>query len=330
VDLAFLISSAAKVLIVLGFVLLGVPLIVWMERKVIGHMQDRIGPQRVGPFGLLQTIADGIKLFMKEDLVPAGADKVVFIIAPALPVITAFLALSVIPFGDTVTVLGHTIPLQITDVNIAVLWILGTTSMGVYGIVLGGWASNSKYPLLGGLRSSAQMISYELAQGISLVSVILMTGTLSLASIVKQQEHGWFILPQFFGFVIYMICGVAETNRAPFDLAEAETELVAGFHTEFSSMKFALYFLAEYANMMVVSGIAISVWFGGWHGPFLPPVVWFLIKLSLFLFFIVWLRATYPRLRYDQLMAFGWKVLLPLSLLNLAVTAVVLTLAANR
>ncbi|HZE19847.1 MAG TPA: NADH-quinone oxidoreductase subunit NuoH [Candidatus Angelobacter sp.] len=329
-DLAFLISSAAKVLIVLGFVLLGVPLIVWMERKVIGHMQDRIGPQRVGPFGLLQTIADGIKLFMKEDLVPAGADKVVFIIAPALPVITAFLALSVIPFGDTVTVLGHTIPLQITDVNIAVLWILGTTSMGVYGIVLGGWASNSKYPLLGGLRSSAQMISYELAQGISLVSVILMTGTLSLASIVKQQEHGWFILPQFFGFVIYMICGVAETNRAPFDLAEAETELVAGFHTEFSSMKFALYFLAEYANMMVVSGIAISVWFGGWHGPFLPPVVWFLIKLSLFLFFIVWLRATYPRLRYDQLMAFGWKVLLPLSLLNLAVTAVVLTLAANR
>ena len=329
-DLAFLISSAAKVLIVLGFVLLGVPLIVWMERKVIGHMQDRIGPQRVGPFGLLQTIADGIKLFMKEDLVPAGADKVVFIIAPALPVITAFLALSVIPFGDTVTVLGHTIPLQITDVNIAVLWILGTTSMGVYGIVLGGWASNSKYPLLGGLRSSAQMISYELAQGIALVSVILMTGTLSLASIVQQQANGWFIVPQFFGFVIYIICGVAETNRAPFDLAEAETELVAGFHTEFSSMKFALYFLAEYANMMVVSGIAISVWFGGWHGPFLPPVVWFLIKLSLFLFFIVWLRATYPRLRYDQLMAFGWKVLLPLSLLNLAVTAVVLTLAGNR
>jgi len=330
VDLAFLIASAAKVLIVLGFVLLGVPLIVWMERKVIGHMQDRIGPQRVGPFGLLQTIADGIKLFMKEDLIPAGADKVVFIMAPALPVITAFLALSVIPFGDTVTVLGHVVPLQVTDVNIAVLWILGTTSMGVYGIVLGGWASNSKYPLLGGLRSSAQMISYELAQGIALVSVILMTGTLSLASIVKQQEHGWFIVPQFFAFVIYMICGVAETNRAPFDLAEAETELVAGFHTEFSSMKFALYFLAEYANMMVVSGIAISVWFGGWHGPFLPPVVWFLIKLSLFLFFIVWLRATYPRLRYDQLMSFGWKVLLPASLLNLVVTAVVLTLAASR
>jgi NADH-quinone oxidoreductase subunit H len=330
VDIAFLIESAVKVLIVFGFVLAGVPLIVWMERKVIGHMQDRIGPQRVGPFGLLQTVADGIKLFFKEDLVPAGADKVVFIIAPALPVITAFLALCVIPFGDTVTVFGRQVPLQVTDVNIAVLWILGTTSMGVYGLVLGGWASNSKYPLLGGLRSSAQMISYELAQGISLVSVILMTGTLSLASIVRQQEHLWFIVPQFFAFVIYILCGIAETNRAPFDLAEAETELVAGFHTEFSSMKFALYFLAEYANMMVVSGIAISVFFGGWHGPFLPPVVWFLIKLSLFLFFYVWLRATFPRLRYDQLMALGWKVLLPASLLNLAVTASVLALAGAR
>jgi NADH-quinone oxidoreductase subunit H len=198
--------------------------------------------------------------------------------------------------------------------------------MGVYGIVLGGWASNSKYPLLGGLRSSAQMISYELAQGISLVSVILMTGTLSLAGIVRQQEHMWFIVPQFFAFVIFLLCGIAETNRAPFDLPEAETELVAGFHTEYSSMKFALYFLAEYANMMVVSAVAISVFFGGWRGPFLPPVVWFLIKLSLFLFFFVWLRATFPRLRYDQLMAFGWKVLLPASLLNLAVTAVVVAL----
>ena len=329
-DLAFLIESLIKVGIVFGFVLLGVPLIVWMERKVLGHMQDRIGPQRVGPFGLLQTIADGIKLFFKEDLIPAGADKVVFLMAPALPVITAFLALSVIPFGDTVHVFGRDVPLQVTDVNIAVLWILGTTSMGVYGIVLGGWASNSKYPLLGGLRSSAQMISYELAQGISLVSVILMTGTLSLAAIVKQQATMWYIIPGFFGFVIYLICGVAETNRAPFDLAEAETELVAGFHTEFSSMKFALYFLAEYANMMVVSAIAISVWFGGWHGPVLPPVVWFLIKLTLFLFFYIWLRATFPRLRYDQLMGFGWKVLLPASLVNLAVTAVFLTLATTR
>jgi NADH-quinone oxidoreductase subunit H len=330
VDIAFLIESAVKVLIVFGFVLAGVPLVVWMERKVIGHMQDRIGPQRVGPFGLLQTIADGMKLFFKEDLVPAGADRVVFIMAPALPVITAFLALCVIPFGDTVNVFGRQVPLQVTDVNIAILWILGTTSMGVYGIVLGGWASNSKYPLLGGLRSSAQMISYELAQGISLVSVILMTGTLSLAAIVRQQEHLWFIVPQFFAFVIYILCGIAETNRAPFDLAEAETELVAGFHTEYSSMKFALYFLAEYANMMVVSGIAISVFFGGWHGPVLPPVVWFLIKLSLFLFFYVWLRATFPRLRYDQLMAFGWKVLLPASLLNLAVTAVVLALQGAK
>ncbi len=323
-DTATLIEAAVKVHIVLGFILLGVPLIVWMERKVIGHMQDRIGPERVGPFGLLQTIADGIKLFMKEDLVPAQADKVVFIIAPALTVITALVATVVIPWGDSIELFGRTIPLHITDVNIGLIFLLGTTSMGVYGIVLGGWASNSKYPLLGGLRSSAQMISYELAQGISLIGVIMMTGTLSLAQIARAQEHLWFVVPQFFGFVIYLLSAIAETNRAPFDLPEAETELVAGFHTEYSSMKFAFYFLGEYANMMVVSGVAITVFLGAWHGPFLPPVVWFLIKLSLFLFFYVWLRATFPRLRYDQLMAFGWKVLLPASLLNLAGTAVVL------
>jgi len=328
-DIAFLIESAIKVHIVLGFILLGVPFIVWMERKVIGHMQDRIGPERVGPFGLLQTIADGIKLFMKEDLVPAQSDKVVFIIAPALTVITAFVATTVIPWGDTVTVFGRTIPLHIADVNVALLFVLATTSMGVYGVVLGGWASNSKYPLLGGLRSSAQMISYELAQGIALVGVILMTGTLSLAQIARAQDHMWFVVPQFFGFVIYVLSSIAETNRAPFDLPEAETELVAGFHTEYSSMKWAFYFLGEYANMIVVSGVAITVYLGGWHGPVLPPVLWFLIKLSLFLFFYVWLRATFPRLRYDQLMAFGWKVLLPASIVNLVVTAVVVALRSG-
>jgi NADH-quinone oxidoreductase subunit H len=323
-DAAYLIEAAVKVHIVLGFVLLVVPLTVWMERKVIGHMQDRIGPERVGPYGILQSFADGIKLFLKEDIIPSQADKVVFVLAPAISVVTALTALTVIPCGDSVTLFGRVIPLQITDVNIALLFALGATSMGVYGIVLAGWASNSKYPLLGGLRSSAQMISYELAQGISLIGVILLTGTLSLAEIGRAQAHQWFIVPQFFAFVIYVICGVAETNRAPFDLAEAETELVAGFHTEFSSMKWALFFLAEYANMMVVSGIAITVFLGAWHGPFLPPVIWFLLKLFLFLFFYVWLRATFPRLRYDQLMAFGWKVLLPASLLNLMVTAVVL------
>jgi NADH-quinone oxidoreductase subunit H len=326
VDTAGFLEAVVKVHIVLGFILLGVPLIVWMERKVIGHMQDRIGPERVGPFGLLQTIADGIKLFMKEDIIPSQADKVVFLVAPALSVITAMVATTVIPWGDTVQLFGRTIGLHITDVNIALLFVLGTTSMGVYGIVLGGWASNSKYPLLGGLRSSAQMISYELAQGIALVGVILMTGTLSLAEIGRAQAHMWFVVPQFVGFVVYLIAGIAETNRAPFDLPEAETELVAGFHTEFSSMKFAFYFLGEYANMMVVSGVAITVFLGAWNGPFLPGPVWFLIKLSLFLFFYVWLRATFPRLRYDQLMAFGWKVLLPVSLLNLAVTATVLAL----
>jgi len=328
-DTAFLIESVIKVHIVLGFILLGVPLIVWMERKVIGHMQDRIGPERVGPFGLLQTIADGIKLFMKEDLVPAQSDKVVFIIAPALTVVTALVATTVIPWGDTVQIFGRTIPLHIADVNVALLFVLATTSMGVYGVVLGGWASNSKYPLLGGLRSSAQMISYELAQGIALVGVILMTGTLSLAQIARAQEHMWFVIPQFFGFVIYVLSSIAETNRAPFDLPEAETELVAGFHTEYSSMKWAFYFLGEYANMIVVSGVAITVYLGAWHGPLLPPVLWFLIKLSLFLFFYVWLRATFPRLRYDQLMGFGWKVLLPASILNLVVTAVVIALRSG-
>ena len=328
-DTATLIEAAIKVHIVLGFILLGVPLIVWMERKVIGHMQDRIGPERVGPFGLLQTIADGIKLFMKEDIIPSQADKVVFVLAPALSVITALVATAVIPWGDTIHLFGRTIGLHITDVNIALLFVLGTTSMGVYGIVLGGWASNSKYPLLGGLRSSAQMISYELAQGIALVGVILMTGTLSLAEIGRAQAHMWFIVPQFVGFLVYLLAGIAETNRAPFDLPEAETELVAGFHTEFSSMKFAFYFLGEYANMMVVSGVAITVFLGAWQGPFLPGPVWFLIKLSAFLFFYVWLRATFPRLRYDQLMAFGWKVLLPVSLLNLVVTATVLALRSS-
>jgi NADH-quinone oxidoreductase subunit H len=326
VDTAFLIESAVKVHIILFFVLLVVPFIVWMERKVIGHMQDRIGPERVGPFGLLQSIADGIKLFMKEDMVPAQADKAVFILAPAITVVTALVAATVIPWGDTVTLFGRTIALHVADVNVALLFVLATTSMGVYGIVLGGWASNSKYPLLGGLRSSAQMISYELAQGIALVSVVLMAGTLSLAEIGRQQANLWYVVPQFFAFLIYVISGIAETNRAPFDLPEAETELVAGFHTEYSSMKWAFYFLGEYANMMVVSGVAITVFLGAWHGPVLPGPVWFLIKLSLFLFFFVWLRATFPRLRYDQLMAFGWKVLLPASLLNLVVTATVLAL----
>jgi len=326
VDLAFVIEAVVKAVVILGFLLLAVMYTVWLERKVLGHMQDRIGPDRVGPFGLLQTIADALKLLMKEDLVPSQVDKVVYFIAPAIPIVTAMIGLSVIPFGDHVTLFGRTIPLHLTDVNIAILFVLGTASLGVYGIVLGGWASNSKYPLLGGLRSTAQMISYELAQGISLISVVMMTGTLSLAEMVRQQEHLWFVVPQFFAFVIYVICGIAETNRAPFDLPEAESELVAGFHTEYSSMKWSFYFLGEYANMMLVSSVAICVFLGGWHGPFLPSVVWFLIKLAIFMFFYIWLRATFPRLRYDQLMGFGWKVLLPASLLNLVVTGVVLVL----
>ena len=320
-DFQFVLWAMVKIVVILFTMLTVVSYMIYAERKIAGHMQARVGPNRVGPLGLLQPAADVLKLFFKEEFTPEGASKVIFHIAPMMAVIPALVTFSVIPFGPQQA-------LRVTDVNVGLLVFLAMSSLGVYAITLGGWSSNNKYALLGGLRSSAQMISYELAQGISLVSVIVMTGTLSLASIVRQQEHLWFIVPQFFAFVIYILCGIAETNRAPFDLAEAETELVAGFHTEFSSMKFALYFLAEYANMMVVSGIAISVFFGGWHGPFLPPVVWFLIKLSLFLFFYVWLRATFPRLRYDQLMAFGWKVLLPASLLNLTVTALVVGLTA--
>jgi NADH-quinone oxidoreductase subunit H len=324
VDAAFLIESAVKVLIVLGFVLLAVPLIVWMERKVIGHMQDRIGPQRVGPFGLLQTIADGIKLFFKEDIIPSQADRVVFFLAPALSVITAFVALSVVPFGDKVTVFGRDVPLHVADVNVAILWVLGTTSMGVYGIVLGGWASNSKYPLLGGLRSSAQMISYELAMGLSCIGVLLFAGSLSLVDIVRAQEHWWFVVFQPVAFGIFMLTALAETNRAPFDLPEAEAELVAGFHTEYSSMKFGLFFLGEFMNVIAISCIAVSLFLGGWQGPWLPDslkFLWFLAKLGVLLFFFIWVRWTFPRLRYDQLMHLGWKVLLPLSIANVLATA---------
>lgn len=315
----------ARVVVVFFALLILVMLLIWMERKVIADMQTRVGPTRAGPRGVLITLADGIKLFFKEDVVPSQVDKVMFAVAPAISVVTALAAMSVIPFGEQVRLFGRDIPLRITDVNIAILFLLGATSMGVYGIVLGGWSANSKYPLLGALRSSAQMISYELAMGTALLPIILMTGSLSLLQIGRAQEHLWFIVPQIFGFVIYMICAVAETNRAPFDLAEAETELVAGFHTEFSSMRFALYYVSEYANIMVVSAVAITCFLGAWHGPWLPGWAWFLIKLVAFLFFYIWIRATFPRLRYDQLMSFGWKVLLPFALLNLAVTAVILT-----
>jgi NADH-quinone oxidoreductase subunit H len=307
---------------------------VWMERKVCAYIQDRPGPNRVGFEGVLQPFADVIKLLFKETLRPRAADALLFVIAPVISAGAAFAAFSVIPFGTETTLFGllaEPIPLQVTDVNVAVLVIFAITSMGVYGIVLAGWSSNSKYSLLGGLRSSAQMISYELSYALALAAVILMAGSLSLREIVLSQSGTWFgvlprwyILPQFFGFIIYMIAGVAETNRAPFDFPEAEQELVAGYHTEYSSMAFAMFFLAEYINMVTVSAVATNLFLGGWHGPLIPAAygwIWFLIKLSVLLFAYLWIRWTLPRFRYDQLMGFGWKVLLPTATVNLVLTA---------
>jgi NADH-quinone oxidoreductase subunit H len=294
-----------------------------VERKVLGWMQLRPGPNRVGPWGLMQPAADAAKLMLKEDLTPKTADPLIYKLAPFISLLTAFSVYAVIPFGASST--GAT--WAIGNVNAGILLILAIASIGVYGISLGGWASGSKYPLLGSVRSTAQMISYELAMALSFVGVLILAGTTSLDGIVNAQVRWWFVVPQFFGFIIYVITAVAETNRAPFDLVEAETELVAGFHTEYSGLRFGLFFIAEYVNMLTVSCIAALLFFGGWNAPFgltiVPGVVWFILKVCCFMFFYIWLRATLPRLRYDRLMAFGWKVLLPVAVLNLVITAIV-------
>lgn len=322
---------------------------IWYERRLVGRMQHRIGPNVNGPFGLLQSLADGAKLMFKEDIIPTAADKVVFILAPCLMVVPAFMAWAVIPFGPTVNFFGHETPLQLTDMPVAVLFVLAVASIGIYGIVLGGWASGSTYSLLGGLRSSAQMISYEVAMSLALVAVFLYAGTMSTSEIVNAQAGGTvnlfgtgveFAMPGWFGllllpsFVVYVIAMVGETNRAPFDLPEAEGELVGGFHTEYSGIKFAFFFLAEYINMATVSALATTLFLGGWRAPF-PfsmidgansgywPVLWFFLKVLAFISFFVWLRGTLPRLRYDQFMAFGWKVLIPISLVWLMAVATI-------
>ncbi len=320
----YIIVATIKIALVIGILLLTIAYLIWVERKVMAHMQVRLGPMRVGWHGLLQPIADGLKLIFKEDIIPAKADKIVFVLAPVIATVPALITFAVIPFGDKINILGYSFDMVITDVNIGILYILAVTSMGVYGIVLAGWSSNNKYSLLGGLRSAAQMISYELSLGLALIGVLMVTQSLSLVDIVNAQSKYWFVLIQPLGFLIYAISAIAEVNRCPFDLPEAETELVAGFHTEYSSMKFALFFMAEYANIITVSAIAVTFFFGGWRGPFLPPIVWFLIKLFLCIFFFIWLRSTYPRLRYDQLMKFGWKILLPVALVNILITGVVL------
>lgn len=324
--IAYILIATIKIIVVFSILILATAYMVWMERKVMAHMQVRLGPMRVGWHGLLQPLADGLKLIFKEDIVPAKADKILFVLAPVIAMVPALITFAVIPFGDTVSIMGYPVDMIITDVNIGILYILAVTSMGVYGIVIAGWSSNNKYSLMGGLRATAQMISYELTIGLSLIGVIMMTQSLSLVDVVNAQSKCWFIVLQPIAFIVYTISAIAETNRCPFDLPEAETELVAGFHTEYSSMKFALFFMAESANMLTVSAIAVTFFLGGWRGPFLPPVAWFLIKLFLCIFFFMWIRSTYPRLRYDQLMKLGWKILLPVALVNILITGLVMVL----
>ena len=300
----------------------------WLERKLLGRLQQRMGPTYVGPFGLLQPVADAIKLIFKEDVVPSQAEKIVLIVAPLVAFVPGFLAFAVVPVGPPIHLFGYQIPLTISDLNIGVLFILATTSLSVYGIALGGWSSGSKYSLLGGIRSSAQMISYEVAYGLSLVPVLMIAGTLSLTELVNQQASilDWYVFKNPVSFLIFWICAVAETNRAPFDLAEAESELVGGYHTEYSSMRFSMFFIGEYANMLTASAVVSTVYFGGWQGPFLPGPLWLVIKVVAFMVFYIWFRATFPRLRYDQLMDLGWKVLFPVALANVLVTGIILYL----
>ncbi|HHT9130697.1 MAG TPA: NADH-quinone oxidoreductase subunit NuoH, partial [Candidatus Brocadiaceae bacterium] len=302
--LAYIVIASIKIFLVFSAVQIMIISMIWLERKIMAHMQVRLGPMRVGPHGLLQPIADGIKLLFKEDIIPQKANKLLFLLAPVMTLVPALITFAVIPFGDKVKILGHSINLVITDINVGFLYIFAVSSLGIYGIVMAGWASNNKYSLLGGIRSSAQMISYELPLGLSLIGVVMLTSSLSLVDVVNAQAKVWNIILQPIGFFVYVTSAIAEVNRCPFDLPEAESELVAGYHTEYSSMKFAMFFMAEYANMITVSAIAVTFFLGGWHGPFLPPVVWFMLKLSACLFFFIWIRSTYPRLRYDQLMHF--------------------------
>jgi NADH-quinone oxidoreductase subunit H len=346
----YILVSLIKIALALFVLLTAVAYTVWLERKVVGHMQNRWGPTRVGPFGLLQPAADGVKFLFKEDITPPHVHKLLFTISPMLAVVFALTSIAVIPIGNSITLFGLQIPLQITDVNIGLLVVLGITSLGVYGVALAGWSSNSKYSLLGGLRASAQMVSYEIALGLSLVGVLILSGSFSLREIVNAQSgrffagHWYGLIPrwnifqgQFIAFFIYLMAAYAETNRIPFDLPEAETELVAGYHTEYSAMKFAMFFMAEYANMITVACLATILFLGGWHGPIfgppilqaILPVAWFMLRVFGFLFVYIWVRGTLPRFRYDQLMAFGWKFLLPLAIANLVVTALVVALKAQ-
>jgi NADH-quinone oxidoreductase subunit H len=322
----------ARVVVVFFALLLLVLLLVWFERKTIADMQTRVGPMRAGPRGILVTLADGIKLFFKEGIIPTLADRPVYAIAPVLAMAPAFLAFAVIPFGTSVTIAGREVPFQIADLNIGILWILAMASLNIYAVVLAGWSSGSNYPLLGGIRASAQMISYEVGMGLALVAVLMYSGTLRMSEIVASQDTVWNVVPQFPAFVIYLVAGLAETNRPPFDLAEAESELVAGFHTEYSGIKFAMFYLGEYINTVTVAAVATTLWLGGWRGPapdvvpWLWPLLWFLVKVIAIIYVYVLVRATLPRIRYDRLMAFGWKFLIPFGLVWVLATGAVVVL----
>jgi NADH-quinone oxidoreductase subunit H len=321
--------AAVKVVAIFGVLLTLFALMTWVERRALAFMQFRLGPNRTGPFGILQPMADGIKLFFKEEVMPAGANKWIFLAAPAVAVITAFMSIAVVPYGQPFHAFGREITLQIADLDVGLLYIFAISSLGVYGVVMAGWAANNKYSLLGGLRASAQMFSYELALGLSWVGVIMLAGSFRIQEIVDPSQAGgllhWNALRQIPAFIIYMIAATAEVSRTPFDLPEGETELVAGFHTEYSSMRFALLQMAEYVNMITVAALGSNLFLGGWLSPF-PALIpdstlWFVVKLLSLLFVFIWLRGTLPRLRYDQLMQFGWKVLVPLAVLNILVTS---------
>ena len=334
--LYLLIEIIVKSVVVFACLMMAVAYMTWLERKVLGHIQVRMGPNRCGPFGLLQPLADGVKAFFKEDLVPGRSDKAIFVMAPMIAIITAISIFAVIPFGDQFTFPGTNwvVKLRLADVDIGLLYIFGLASIGEFGIVLGGWSSGNKYGLMGSLRAAAQMISYEVALCLSIVGVILFSQSLRLTEIIAHQAGGfwnWNIWYQPVAFILYIICGLAEINRTPFDMPEAESELACGFNIEYSSMKFALFFMAEYAHMITMGAVAVTLFWGGWQPlvpalDFIPGVIWFGVKLFVFLFFFIWQRGTFPRLRYDQIMKFGWKTLIPLALINLLITALVVLL----
>ncbi len=324
--LFFVAESIVKSTVVIVCLLTFFAYLTLAERRLLGRIQIRRGPNRVGPFGLFQPIADGIKALTKEDVIPAQADKAVFVMGPMIAVFAALAMFAVIPFGGTVHILGRAVKLVIGDVDIGILFVFAFATLGEYGIVLGGWSSGSKYGVLGALRAAAQMISYETSLGLIVIGTVILAGSLRLTDIVEAQRHMWFVVYQPFAFLLYLVAGLAEINRTPFDMPESESELACGFNIEYSSMKFALYFMAEYVHMIVVAALITTLFLGGWLGPFLPGPLWFFIKVCAVIFFFIWERGTFPRLRYDQIMQFGWKILLPLALANVVVTALVVAL----